>query len=67
MRFLSRQQYQWAQTAIDEAVGGDSDLLKEAKKEMRKAAKQIQRREYDKAVENYFKAWEAALKSTGAL
>ena len=56
-----------AQIAIDEAAGGDSDLLDKADEEMEKAAEAKDKAEYDKAVEYYYKAWEAALKSTDAL
>gem|GEM_PF-5993085 len=56
-----------AQTAIDEASSGDPELLAEAAEEMAKAESAKANGEYDKAVENYFKAWEAALKSIGII
>ena len=56
-----------AQTAIDEAASGDSDLLEEAEDEMADAASKTDAAEYDKAVEHYFKAWEAALKAAGII
>jgi hypothetical protein len=56
-----------AQTAISEAVGGASELLDEANQEMQSAQSAIADGEYDKAVEHYFKAWEAALKSVGII
>ena len=53
--------------AIGEAAAGDPDLLDKANEEMDKATEAIDKEEYDKAVEYYFKAWEAALKSIDKL
>ena len=53
-----------ALTAINDAAGGDSDLIKEANKEMDTAEKNTSKGKYDKAIENYFKVWEFALKAT---
>ena len=56
-----------AQTAIDEATSGDPNLLAEANEALAKATSSIANAEYDKAVEDYYKAWEAALKSIGTI
>ena len=53
--------------AIDEATGGDSDLLGEANEEMSKAVDETVSGEYDKAIEHYSKAWESALKAAGVI
>ena len=54
-----------ADTAIAEAEAGDAGLLAEAAAELENAAAAKASGEYDKAVGNYFKAWEAALKASG--
>ena len=50
-----------AQIAIGEAAGGDPDLIEEANEEMSKAVDEIANGQYDKAIENYSKAWESAI------
>ena len=56
-----------AQVAIDESSSGDPVLLAEANVQMDNAQDATAAGEYDKAVENYFKAWEAALKAIGVI
>ena len=56
-----------AERAIIDASSGNPDLLAEANEEMDKAQGAINAEEYDKAIENYFKAWEAALKAIGRI
>ena len=54
-----------AQIAINEAP--DGDLKDEANEQMDKAADEASSGKYDKALEYYYKAWEAALKAAGIL
>lgn len=56
-----------AQKAIEEASSGDAKLLKKATKEMIEAESEINDGHYINAMEHYSQAWEAALKSIGAL
>ena len=52
-----------AQTAINEAAGGDPKRLTNAAKEMAKAAVDIANGDFDKAIDNFRNAWKQA---TGA-
>ena len=49
-----------AQTAIDDAAGGDPKKLAEAEKEMDKATDEIAKGHYDNAIDHYKNAWKKA-------
>jgi len=52
-----------AQTAIDDAAGGDPKDIAKAQEEMTKALEDIDKGDFDKAIKHYKKAWDFAQKA----